>query len=539
MNKIIQAQSQWDLDRLYPQEQNFTFSIETIERLKIEYKATKDSVILSQLIEAIEKAEYYLYCRAAEDEKHPENTLLSVKVNQLKKEVQLLIESSKGQSVNTNHSSIKLIENELKAWEDMYTQLRNKIEVIHDKETLSFGQANYVAMNSDDHNERLIVFDSLTNALNKEKDIFATVLNQIGRLRHAKSDEMEGTEILKQSLQANGISETALSQMWNATEQNLTKLVIALNGYKKGKNSITWYELMTWKESNETVIPFSVAVKNIYDALKNIDEELAQFAQNAIANGWVDAEPRDNKPPGGFCAPFFSEKESRISMRYDGTIDSVRVLAHELGHAWHFYVMSLEQSTSFLDDYLPMSTAESASIFFEMVLVDHLIKTAECTEMKKALLSWKIRNSFNYVMAIRASFQFEKSFYEKNKEGPISADEIEKLSIAAQEKAYGNALTEYQPFVWMKYVQFYIADVPFYNYPYTFGYLVSFSLLELAKENKSEFHLKYKEFLRETGKAPVEELMKIHFEIDLTNYEFWNKAFIQINKDIDEYLQLM
>ncbi|MBK5429413.1 MULTISPECIES: M3 family metallopeptidase [Bacillus] len=540
MNKIIQAQSQWDLDRLYPQEQNFTFSIETIERLKIEYKATKDSVILSQLIQAIEKAEYYLYCRAAEDEKHPENTLLSVKVNQLKKEVQLLIESSKGQSVNTNHSSIKLIENELKAREDMYTQLRNKIEVIHDKETLSFGQANYVAMNSDDHNERLIVFDSLTNALNKEKDIFATVLNQIGRLRHAKSDEMEGTEILKQSLQANGISETALSQMWNATEQNLTKLVIALNSYKKGKNSITWYELMTWKESNETVIPFSVAVKNIYDALKNIDEELAQFAQNAIANGWIDAEPRDNKPPGGFCAPFFSEKESRISLRYDGTIDSVRVLAHELGHAWHFYVMSLEQSTSFLDDYLPMSTAESASIFFETVIMNYLIQTTDYVEMKKSLLSWKIRNSFNYVMAIRASFQFEKKFYEECKEGPLSADEIEKLSIAAQEKAYGNELTEYQPFVWMKYVQFYIADVPFYNYPYTFGYLASFSLIEIAKENKNKnaFHLRYKEFLRETGKAPVEELMKKHFDIDLTEYEFWNKAFMQIHKDIDEYLQI-
>ncbi|KWU65107.1 oligoendopeptidase F [Bacillus mycoides] len=540
MNKIIQAQSQWDLDRLYPQEQNFTFSIETIERLKIEYKATKDTVTLSQLIQAIEKAEYYLYCRSTEEDAQPENALLSVKINQLKKEVQLLIESSKQQDIKTNNLSIKLIENELKAWEDMYIQLRNKLEITHDKETLSFGQANYVAMNSDDHNERSKVFDSLTNTLNKEKEIFATVLNQIGRLRHAKSDEMEGTEILKQSLQANGISETALSQMWNATEQNLTKLVIALNGYKKGKNSITWYELMTWKESNETVIPFSVAVKNIYDALKNIDEELAQFAQNAIANGWIDAEPRDNKPPGGFCAPFFSEKESRISLRYDGTIDSVRVLAHELGHAWHFYVMSLEQSTSFLDDYLSMSTAESASIFFETVIMNYLIQTTDCVEMKKSLLSWKIRNSFKYVMAIRASFQFEKKFYEECKEGPLSADEIEKLSIAAQEKAYGNALTEYQPFVWMKYVQFYIADVPFYNYPYTFGYLASFSLIEIAKENKNKnaFHLRYKEFLRETGKAPVEELMKKHFDIDLTDYEFWNKAFMQIHKDIDEYLQI-
>ncbi|MBJ8105364.1 MULTISPECIES: M3 family metallopeptidase [Bacillus cereus group] len=536
MNKLIYAPTNWDLCRLYSNEQDPMISI---EQLKVEYKATKDSVILSQLIQAIEKAEYYLYCRAAEDEKHSEDTLLSVKVNQLKKEVQLLIESSKGQSVNANHSSIRLIENELKAWEDMYTQLRNKIEVIHDKETLSFGQANYVAMNSDDHNERLIVFDSLTNALNKEKDIFATVLNQIGRLRNTRSNELERREVLTQSLQMNGISETVLSQMWDVTETQLDKLVSALNVFKKEKNSITWHELMTLKESNKTVIPFSVGVQNIYDAFENIDEELTKFARNAIANGWVDAEPRDSKPPGGFCAPFFGEKESRISMRYDGTIDSVRILAHELGHAWHFYVMSFEQSTSFLDDYLPMSTAESASIFFEMVLVDHLIKTAECTEMKKSLLSWKIRNSFNYVMAIRASFQFEKSFYEKSKEGPISADEIEKLSIAAQEKVYGNALTEYQPFVWMKYVQFYIADVPFYNYPYTFGYLVSFSLLELAKENNREFYLRYKEFLRETGKAPVEELMKIHFEIDLTNYEFWNKAFIQINKDIDEYLQLM
>ncbi|EJR55037.1 hypothetical protein IIM_01977 [Bacillus cereus VD107] len=536
MNMLIQAPTKWDLGRLYSNEPDLIFSI---EQLQVEYKAIKDPATLSQLIQAIEKAEYYLYCLATEDNVQHENTELSVKINQLKKEVQRLIESSKEQNINGNNSSIKLIENELKAWEDMYIQLRNNIEVIHDKETLSFGQANYVAMNSDDHNERLEVFESLTNAFNKEKEIFATVLNQIRRLRHTKSIEMVGTEILTQSLQANGISETTLSQMWSATEQNLTKLVSALNVYKKGKDSITWHELMTLKESNETVIPFSEAVQNIYDALKNVDEELAKFVWNAIANGWVDAEPRDNKLPGGFCAPFFSEKESRISMRYDGSIDSVRVLAHELGHAWHFYVMSLEQSTSFLDDYLPMSTAESASIFFEVVLVNHLIKTAENTEMKKALLSWKIRNSFNYVMAIRASFQFEKSFYEVCKESPINADEIEKLSIAAQEKAYGSALSEYQPFVWMKYVQFYIADVPFYNYPYTFGYLASFSLLELAKENNSEFHLRYKEFLRETGKAPVEELMKKHFDIDLTNYEFWSKAFIQIHRDIDEYLQLI
>ncbi|XLP24682.1 M3 family metallopeptidase [Bacillus toyonensis] len=503
--------------------------------LKEQYFVTKDVGALSKLIQAIEKAEYYLYCRSAEESVSSDNTILTVKVKELKSEVQQLIQQSKMETTD----NIRLIKDELNAWENMYIQLRDRIVIEHNNKQLSFGQANHIAMNSDNEKERLEVFELLTSTLHKEKEIFATVLNQIGRLRNIKSNEIADREILTQSFHANGISETVLFQMWNATEENLYKLVRALNVYKNGKASITWHELMTVKENNEAIIPFSEVVQNIYDALKDIDEELAEFACNAIENGWIDAEPRENKSPGGFCAPFFSEKESRIFMRYDGSIDSVRVLAHELGHAWHFYNMSFEQSTSFLDDYLPMSTAESASIFFETVLINYLIETTKCIGMKKSLLSWKIRNTFNYVMAIRASFQFEKNFYEKCKEGPISADEIEKLSILAQEEAYGHALSEYQPFVWMKYIQFYIADVPFYNYPYTFGYLASFSLLEIAKKNSSTFHLKYKEFLRETGKAPVEELMKKHFQIDITSYEFWDKAFIQISKDIDEYLQFM
>ncbi|AIK33344.1 M3 family metallopeptidase [Bacillus anthracis] len=523
--------AKWDLGRLYSN----TDILVPILELKEQFFVTKDIGILSNLIQSIEKVEYYLYCRSAEESVSSDITRLTMKVKELKSEVQQVIQQSEVEITDNT----RLIKDELHAWENMYIQLRDRIEIEHNNKQLSFGQANHVAMNSDNEKERVKVFESLTCALHKEKEIFATVLNQIGRLRNTKGNELEDREILASSLHANGISETVLLQIWNATEENLDKLVSALNVYKKGKISITWHEIMTVKENNEAIIPFSVAVQNIYGAFKNIDEELAEFARNAIESGWVDAEPRENKPPGGFCAPFFSEKESRISMRYDGSIDSVRILAHELGHAWHFYNMSFEQSSSFLDDYLPMSTAESASIFFETLLINYLIQTTDSIDIKKSLLSWKIRNCFNYVMAIRASFEFEKNFYEKCKESPISADEIEKISIVAQEKAYGNALSEYQPFVWMKYVQFYIADVPFYNYPYTFGYLVSFSLLEIAKENKSTFHSKFKEFLRENGKAPVEELIKKHFEIDITSYAFWDKAFKQISKDIDAYLRLI
>ncbi|PEA82576.1 M3 family metallopeptidase [Bacillus pseudomycoides] len=542
MNQIINHPTRWDLERLYPESKDPMFSteIESIEQLIETYKENRDSAILSRIIQRIEKAEYYFYCLSAEHADESTAALPHTKINTLKTEVRLLLqESNHEKSDFFENQNINFIENELKAWEDMYIQLRNRLEIHNDNEVISFGKANYLAMNAETHHERLAVFSSLTEASEKEKTVFASVLNQIGRLRNLKSNLLQEQEVLSQSLQANGISKNALLEMWNAIEGNLEKLSSVIAFHKRSKETFTWHDLMTLEENNQVQIPFLIAVENIYEALKDIDEELAQFAQRAITNRWVDAEPRDNKPPSGFCAPFLSEGESRISLRYDGTIDSVRILAHELGHAWHFYVMSNEQPAAFLDDYLPMCMAESASIFFEMVLVDYLVKIAERRELRKSLLSWKIRNSFNYVMAIRASFQFEQTFYEESQKGPLSADELERLSILSQKAAYGNCLTEYQPFVWMKYGQFYTANVPFYNYPYTFGYLLSLGLLEIAKQDGGEFHSKYKKFLCETGKRPVEELVKQYFHIDLADNEFWKKALLQINKDVDEYLQLV
>lgn len=291
--------ARWDLDRLYSCED----IIFPILELKEQYIVTKDVEILSKLIQAIEKAEYYLYCRSAEESVSSDNTILTVKVKELKSEVQQVIQQSEvaiSDNINT-----RFIKDELNAWENMYIQLRNKIEIEHNNKQLSFGQANHIAMNSDNEKERLEVFELLTSALHKEKEIFATVLNQIGRLRNTKSNEIGDREILTQSLQANEISETVLLQMWDATEENLDKLASVLKVYKNGKAFITWHELMTVKENNEAIIPFSEAVQNIYDALKDINEELAEFARNAIESGWVDAEPRENKPPGGFLCSIF------------------------------------------------------------------------------------------------------------------------------------------------------------------------------------------------------------------------------------------
>ncbi|GAB6437034.1 hypothetical protein bcgnr5380_24050 [Bacillus cereus] len=236
MHKI----AKWDLERLYSNEDVLV----PIFELKEQYFITKDIGILSNLIQSIEKAEYYLYCRSAEESVSSDITRLTVKVKELKSEVQQVIQQSAVEITDNT----RLIKDELHAWENMYIQLRDRIEIEHNNKQLSFGQANNIAMNSDNEKERIEVFELLTSALHKEKEIFATVLNQIGRLRNTKSNEIEDKEILTQSLHTNGISETVLLQIWNATEENLDKLVSALNVYKKGRASITWHELMTVKE---------------------------------------------------------------------------------------------------------------------------------------------------------------------------------------------------------------------------------------------------------------------------------------------------
>ncbi len=126
----------------------------------------QDVAILSKLIQAIE-AEYFLHCQLAEESVSSDLTILTATVKNLKREVQQVIQKSEvetSDSINT-----RLIKDELNAWENMYIQLRNKIEIEHDNKQLSIGQANNIAMNSDNEKERLEVFELLTSALHKEK----------------------------------------------------------------------------------------------------------------------------------------------------------------------------------------------------------------------------------------------------------------------------------------------------------------------------------------------------------------------------------
>jgi oligoendopeptidase F len=204
-----------------------------------------------------------------------------------------------------------------------------------------------------------------------------------------------------------------------------------------------------------------------------------------------------------------------------------------------FKQMKSVPSLRFLDDKLSMTIAETASIFFETVYIDLVIHETENLIVKKSLLRWKIERSLNYLISIVSAFRFENNFYNKRCNGPLSASQIEEISLQSQEEAFGGMLSEYQPFVWIKYSQFYQAGVPFYNYPYTFGYLLSIGLLEVSKSTNGLFSRAFQDFLSQTGTLPVEQLVKKHFNIDLSNPEFWQQSMRKIHQDIAEYVEII
>jgi oligoendopeptidase F len=141
-------------------------------------------------------------------------------------------------------------------------------------------------------------------------------------------------------------------------------------------------------------------------------------------------------------------------------------------------------------------------------------------------------------MNIHARFLFETRFYEARQKGMVSIDRLNELMETAQKEAYAGALGLYHPHFWASKLHFYATDVPFYNFPYTFGYLFSAGIYARAKEQGPAFEQKYIDLLCDTGRMTVEELAVRHLGVDLTKPDFWLTGVQDAINDVEEFLKL-
>ncbi|WP_226584993.1 M3 family oligoendopeptidase [Halobacillus litoralis] len=422
------------------------------------------------------------------------------------------------------------------AWGHMYDRLVSKLSITMDGENLSVGQAAN-KLDSQSREVRKEAFEKLQETWGEQSDLFGETLNHLSGFRLQAYKHRGWKNTLKEPLDYNRMSEKTLQVMWQSIT-DYKKYYIPYIKRKAGLlgiNQLSFYDVEAPISQTENKMSFQEGAEFIIKQFGKFSSKMADFAEMAFEQSWIEAEDRPGKQPGGFCTSFPDSGETRIFMTYSGSPSSVATLAHELGHAYHQHVMN---DLHVLNQGYAMNVAETASTFAEMIVADAAVKEAVSQAEKITLLEDKVQRSVAFFMNIHARFLFESRFYEERRKGVVSVQRLNELMTEAQREAYVETLEEYDPTFWASKLHFHITDVPFYNFPYTFGYLFSMGIYAKALEVGPEFEDKYIALLQDTGRMTVEELAKKHLGVDLEESKFWEHALDLCLADLTEFMEL-
>ncbi|MBU0984762.1 MAG: M3 family oligoendopeptidase [candidate division Zixibacteria bacterium] len=428
------------------------------------------------------------------------------------------------------------------AWNRLYDKMAGDLRVQFEEngETteISLGQLA-TKMADSDRSIRAQAFAKLTEAWKSRADLAAMALNSQAGFRLAVYGRRGWKSPLFEPLHQSRLTQESLDAMWGAISRETPQLGRYVDAKKKllGIDRFSWYDEFAPCGQVERLYPFDEAGDFIVKNVGEFSTEMADFMRMALDKRWVEAEDRSGKAGGGYCTRTGPFRESRIFMTYGGSYDNLLTLAHELGHAYHGFV--LKEKPYFASHY-PMTLAETASIFSELLTTDAALKVCDDPQEKLMLLDQKIQQPLVFFTDIHTRYLFDKSFYAERAKGVVGKDRLCELMIAAQKEAFGNLLDEsgYHPYFWASKLHFFITDTPFYNYPYTFGYLFAGGVYDRAKKEGSSFAEKYRALLADTGCMTSEEVAMKHLGVDLTKADFWRDAVARSLSDIDEFVKL-
>lgn len=456
------------------------------------------------------------------------------KLNKWREKAQLELSENKDNIVSD------LMDDGYHAWHQLYNSLVSDIKVhvpINGRGSeLSVGQAINLRSHPDEE-VRKNSHKALEEVWLQKEELFAKILNHIAGFRIQVYKHQGIENILKEPLLNNHIKEDTLNAMWTAVSKHKKPFINYLN--KKadmlGETKLNSYNFWAPITENKRGIDYQDAVKLVLKHLSEFGPEMASFIQHAFEKDWVESENRPGKMVGAFCVGFPLNGESRVFMTYSGTIKDVLTLSHELGHAFHNDAM---KSVEGINKKYPLCIAETASTFSELIILDGAIKQAKTNEEKLFLLDEKIKRSVMNFMNIHSRFIFEKAFYEERKEGIISSSRLNDLMKQSINEAYKGSIATIPIHSWIWTPHYYITKSPFYNFPYTLGYLLSLSLYTRAKEQGKEFEPKYIALLRDSGSMEIEDLVEKHLGEDITSEEFWEKGLQECIKDVKMFMKL-
>jgi len=367
-------------------------------------------------------------------------------------------------------------------------------------------------------NER--TFALITNTLAKDKEI---------------SDRWRGFQDVADSRHLNNRVERevvdALVASVRAAYPRLSHRYYQLKaGWFKKKKLAHWDRNAPLPFAATGSIAWPEARNMVLSAYRGFSPEMASIAERFFTDRWIDAPVRPGKAPGAFSHPTTPSAHPYVLMNYQGKPRDVMTLAHELGHGVH---QVLAARNGALMAPTPLTLAETASVFGEMLTFKRLLAQTKSTKQRQALLAGKVEDMINTVVRQIAFYTFERAIHTERKNGELTAERIGEIWLGVQGESLGPAIDirpGYENF-WM-YIPHFIHS-PFYVYAYAFGDCLVNSLYAVYENAQSGFAERYLAMLSAGGTKHYSELLK-PFGLDARDPKFWDGGLSVISGMIDE-----
>jgi pepF/M3 family oligoendopeptidase len=428
------------------------------------------------------------------------------------------------------------------AWNRLYTKmagdLRSEFADDGKTEDLSMGQlAN--KMSSPNRDTRRQAFEKLEQTWRSVESLAAMELNSLAGFRLSLYKRRDWDSPTFEPFMRARVENETIEAMWNAVARGHGRIADYVDTKKKilGIDKFRWYDQLAPLGDIEKTFTYDEAGDFVVKHLSSFSKEIGEFARMAINGRWIEAEDRSGKMAGGFCTGLPMVKQSRIFMTYSGNYNEMMTMAHEIGHAYHGWVL---RDRDYYARHYTMTLAETASTFNEMLVTDAALGLAEDRSEKLSLVDKKIQEHLAMFCNLRCRFVFETMFYEERKKGVVPKDRLSELMVEAQKQAFGRILADdgYHPLFWASKMHFSETEVPFYNFPYTFGHLFAGGIYDRARKEGPAFADAYRALLVDSGSMTCEALAKKHLGVDLTGDGFWNDAVGRALADVDLFMEL-
>jgi len=422
------------------------------------------------------------------------------------------------------------------AWNRLFDETMASLKFEIDGETLGLEQT--LNLLSDKQEEkRASAFGALSKTLAANKKLFAHITNVMAKDKEI-SDRWRGyADVADSRHLANSVEREVVDALEKSVREAYPRLSHRYYQMKAkwfGKDKLdAWDRNAPLPTSDDRLFDWETAKTTVLDAYGRFSPKLVEVAQPFFDSGWIDAAVKPNKAPGAFAHPTVTTAHPYLMLNYMGRTRDVMTLAHELGHGVH---QRLAAGQGELMAPTPLTLAETASVFGEMLTFRAILDATTDPKQRFALIASKIEDMLNTVVRQISFYTLERKIHLARREGELRPEEIDAfwMEISTESLGPGIRLNDGYEVLW-SYIGHFI-HAPFYVYAYAFGDCLVNSLYAQYEKSSAGFAEKYFEMLSAGGSKHHSELLA-PFGLDARDPQFWSLGLSMIERLIDELEQ--